>query len=608
MNLKQGSLLKNGEYRIEMVLGQGGFGITYLATHVSLDDKVAIKEFFMKELCNRDEENSEVSVGSIGSMEQVERHRQKFIKEARNIRKLKHRNIVPVIDVFEENGTAYYVMEYFGGGSLADKVKCGPIPEAEALHYIRQVADALEFIHSRKVMHLDVKPGNVLVDEAGNAVLIDFGISKQYDGYGGQTSTTPVGVSPGYAPSEQYMMGGVGLFSPATDIYSLGATLYKLVTGLTPPEANYVDDEGLPSLPTTLSPAVCRAIEAAMQPRRKERPQSIGEFLEILFPSSPVLKDSETEEAIQGEVLQEYEEDAVAVATPVGEDTVAPISAMEETIATVEPIPSATTGHVPSQKPVRKSSKAPWIIAACVAVVTLIAVLLLSGGDESGVGNDATVAEDKTIEANNYFESAIAALDEGDMEKMFEYGLKSAKLGNSDAAYLVACCYDEGVGTDKSEKEALFWLESSSDAGNAEALNLLAAWYDNGYIVEKSAEKAFKLYKSAAAKGSAEGQCNLACCYIEGVVTEESPEDAIYWLKEAVAQDYAHAQYMYGLCFYYGYGVDESETEGEKWLRKAAEQGHEDAIKTLEEFNSASYTNDYDFDFSDMMNMSQSSK
>ena len=101
MNLKQGSLLKNGEYRIEMVLGQGGFGITYLATHVSLDDKVAIKEFFMRELCDRNYATSQVSVGSVGSREIVERFRNKFIKEAQNIAQLKHRNIVSVIDIFE---------------------------------------------------------------------------------------------------------------------------------------------------------------------------------------------------------------------------------------------------------------------------------------------------------------------------------------------------------------------------------------------------------------------------------------------------------------------------------------------------------------------------
>ena len=282
MELKIGYLLKRGEYRIERVLGQGGFGITYLAEQVSLDRKVAVKEFFMKELCNREGDTSHVTVPSIGSREMVDRFRDKFIKEARALAKLRHRHIVRIIDVFEENNTAYYVMEHIGGGSLGDKVKSGALPEEDAVRYIRQVASALDFVHSRRMMHLDVKPANVLLSDDNDAVLIDFGLAKQYDDAGEQTSSTPVGISHGYAPMEQYKRGGVGTFSPATDIYSLGATLYKLVTGLTPPEANDVANDGLPELPQHLSSNVRAAIEAAMQFRLKERPQSIGEFLEIV--------------------------------------------------------------------------------------------------------------------------------------------------------------------------------------------------------------------------------------------------------------------------------------------------------------------------------------
>ena len=279
MHLQTGTYLQGGRYRIEKVLGQGGFGITYSGIQTNLEAKVAIKEFFMKDLCNRDSDTSQVSVGSVGSCEIVERFRQKFIKEARNIFRLKHKHIISVIDVFEENGTAYYVMEHIGGGSLADKVRAGALPESVAVRYIRQVASALDFVHSRRMMHLDVKPANILLDENDNAVLIDFGLAKQYDSEGRQTSSSPVGISHGYAPLEQYKRGGVSEFSPATDIYSLGATLYKLVTGSTPPEASDVNDDGLPALPLEITTPVREAIEAAMQPRRKDRPQSIEEFL-----------------------------------------------------------------------------------------------------------------------------------------------------------------------------------------------------------------------------------------------------------------------------------------------------------------------------------------
>ena len=209
MNLKQGTILQGGKYRIERELGHGGFGITYLATQVGLNRKVAIKEFFMNEYCNRDAETSHVSVPSEGSKELVAKFRKKFIKEAQNIAGLKHPHIISIHDVFEENGTAYYVMEYLDHGSLADVVKRqGRLSEADALRYIRQIADALLYIHERNMNHLDVKPGNILIVETDHAVLIDFGLSKRYDDEGNQTSTTPVGISHGYAPLEQYKKSG----------------------------------------------------------------------------------------------------------------------------------------------------------------------------------------------------------------------------------------------------------------------------------------------------------------------------------------------------------------------------------------------------------------
>ena len=282
-HLLNSSLLQGGKYRIKKVLGQGGFGITYQATQVALNRKVAIKEFFMKEYCNRDEETSRVSIGSEGSKELVEKFRAKFIKEAQNIAGLSHPHIIRIHDIFEENGTAYYVMEHIGNGSLADYVKSsGQLDEAEALHYIRQIADALEYIHERSMNHLDIKPSNILLDEKRNAVLIDFGLSKRYDEEGNQTSTTPVGISHGYAPIEQYKKGGVGTFSPATDIYSLGATLYKLLTGNTPPDATDLMDDELPTLPSHISTGTASAIAKSMQAGRKSRPQSIAEFLTLL--------------------------------------------------------------------------------------------------------------------------------------------------------------------------------------------------------------------------------------------------------------------------------------------------------------------------------------
>ena len=298
MHLQAGALLKNGEYKIEKVLGQGGFGITYLAEQTSLGRKVAIKEFFMKEHCERDSGTSYISVPSSGSRELVDRFRQKFIKEARNIASLEHKHIVPIIDVFEENGTAYYVMKYFSGGSLSFN---SAIPEDVALRYTKQLASALRFIHQKRMMHLDIKPSNILLDDEDNVVLIDFGLAKQYDNAGQQTSTTPVGISHGYAPIEQYRSGGVSAFSPATDIYSLGATLYKLLTGTTPPEAMDIVATGVPACPANVSAETWNAVKSAMQPTASSRPQSVDEFL-MLVESGKMQDESDGETELNGNV------------------------------------------------------------------------------------------------------------------------------------------------------------------------------------------------------------------------------------------------------------------------------------------------------------------
>ena len=285
--LRADSTLQSGKYRIIKKLGQGGFGITYLAENTLLEGKVAIKEFFFKEYCERDDATCHVTIPTTGNREIVERFKQKFIKEAKTIFRLNHPNIVRIHDVFEENGTAYYVMEYIEGESLGDMVKRrGAIPEAEALDYVKDVASALEYIHSKNINHLDIKPGNLMKrKEDGKVLVIDFGVAKQYDLATSQgTTTTPVGISHGYSPAEQYRKNGVQSFSPQSDVYALAATLFKLLTGSTPPEAMEIQDEGLPVAELQakqISRPVISAIAMAMKGRH-ERTQSVAEFMSNL--------------------------------------------------------------------------------------------------------------------------------------------------------------------------------------------------------------------------------------------------------------------------------------------------------------------------------------
>ena len=317
-SLPIGSTLMQGKYRIVAVLGQGGFGITYKGEHTMLGTTVAIKEFFMKGACERDENSTHVTTSQSNS-ELASRFRTKFLKEAKTLAALKHPNIIRVFDVFEDNGTAYYVMDYIEGNNLSDIVEGkGRLSEPLALKYIRQVANALDYLHQKKLLHLDVKPANILLDKnTGNAILIDFGVSKQYDQDGQQTSTTPPAISKGYSPVEQYAQGSnVKTFSPATDIYSLAATLYKLVTGNTPPESNLLlnEDEQLPPYPSNVSEATRNAIAECLQTRKK-RPQSISEFLQLLD-SEPV-SNIDTPEEEDTILKSQYKKSQEVLTTPI---------------------------------------------------------------------------------------------------------------------------------------------------------------------------------------------------------------------------------------------------------------------------------------------------
>ncbi|MDE6256794.1 MAG: serine/threonine protein kinase [Muribaculaceae bacterium] len=284
MQLKENARLQSGKYRIIRVLGQGGFGITYLAEHTMLDKLVAIKEFFPKEYCDRDVSTSHLTIGTRNSLEIVEMLKGKFIKEARNISRLHHPNIITIHDIFEENETAYYVMEYVEGSSLSDKVKNnGAMSETEALGYISKIAKAVGYMHSMSMNHLDLKPANIMVRESdGEPILIDFGLSKQYDASGDQTSTTPIGISHGFAPIEQYRPGGVSVFTPQTDIYALGATLFNLLSGQLPPHYSDILEDGLPELPISVSSQTVDAVEHAMEIKKNKRPSSIEEFIKEL--------------------------------------------------------------------------------------------------------------------------------------------------------------------------------------------------------------------------------------------------------------------------------------------------------------------------------------
>lgn len=301
MNLPNGHLLQNRKYRLTHVVGQGGFGITYkgvwftevkgpLGT-IKTEVPICVKEYFFKDYCYRDPDSFEVKVHSETGRALFEKFKEKLIKEAKILSDVHHPHIVNVLEVFEENNTAYIAMEYISGNSLKYMMdKEGVLPEARVLRYVHQIGEALQFVHEKNVLHLDIKPSNILIDQSGKARLIDFGVSKRYDIEQQETSTTMLTLSKGFASIEQYDNEGTQNFSPCPDIYSLGATMYNLLTGKIPTESILRATRPLPA-PRELNPAISPKTEAAiikaMEIVPADRFQSVSEMLAALdFPEA----------------------------------------------------------------------------------------------------------------------------------------------------------------------------------------------------------------------------------------------------------------------------------------------------------------------------------
>ena len=291
--LPPGALL-NGRYyryRIERVLGQGAFGITYMASVQmtgslgALDTNVivAIKEFFMGI------NEREGLIVSGGRSEMLSRYRHKFIEEAAKLGQLNHPNIVKVLESFEANNTAYYVMDFIDGGSLNEYIaRRGRLSDGETVRLTRQIGEAVQFMHDHRMLHLDLKPSNIMLRRSGEVVLIDFGLAKQFSQNGLPETSTSIGLGTvGYAPSEQacYKPDSSKGLPVTMDIYALGATMFKMLTGTTPPDASSILNYGFPHDEMTalgVDANLVQCVEKAMAPQIKDRYQSIRLFLSSL--------------------------------------------------------------------------------------------------------------------------------------------------------------------------------------------------------------------------------------------------------------------------------------------------------------------------------------
>ena len=316
--LKVGTILR-GTYRIDSYLSSGGFGNTYVATNVEFDERVAIKEFFMKGVTQRDDNQTTVSVSNSENTNSFLEQKEKFKKEARRLRKLQNDHIVKVHDMFDENGTAYYVMDYVDGENLSERLKRTgrPMTESEVRLILPQILDALKAVHNEGFCHLDIKPSNIMLDKGGKIKLIDFGASKQLGANGTLTTNAPTAFAqtPGYAPREQ-MEQNLDKIGPWTDIYALGATLYNLLTNNKPPLPTDIDDDMSEdkhhALPFPESVGELKFLVLQMlNTNRMQRPQSVDGII-----------NSEKSRKVTSQDAPQYETTALKAASYEDEETI----------------------------------------------------------------------------------------------------------------------------------------------------------------------------------------------------------------------------------------------------------------------------------------------
>lgn len=388
--LPVGTLLFHGTYRVVRHLASGGFGNTYEAVDTQLGDSVAIKEFFPKQLCGRSSEGGTVTLLSTDCGELFTQLRAKFKKEATRIRKLNHPHIVRVLAYFEEQGTAFYAMDFLRGESLSARMKRTgrPLTEAEVQRYLPQVLSALKEMHAKELWHLDLKPGNIMINERDEAVLIDFGASKQLRSEEGHTLTTSLNCAytPGYAPMELVDQ-SLEDFGPWTDLYSLGATLFSLFTLQSPPTYSQILKGSALVLPDHVSAPMQQLITWLMQPLMDKRPQSVSEVEAWLAEASGAVAEpqvNKTTSTPQPETVRPESVSTVRVDLP-EQTTVrkargttlpggAPVVEKEETKAE-KPAPAA---------PKKSSNTWKWVlgIAMVIAVITGVVVYESNGGGE----------------------------------------------------------------------------------------------------------------------------------------------------------------------------------------------------------------------------------
>lgn len=568
-------------YKIKRVLGQGSFGIAYLAEmaykiqiegeYVTKTKDVALKEFFMRDINGRDG----TTVTDTGESRLFSDYKAQFEQEARNLRFMVHPNIIHVHDFFEANATVYYAMEYMPKGSLDDKIaQNGKITENEALRIARQIASAISRMHEYKMLHLDLKPGNILMNEEDEAILIDFGLSKKYDEDGNPESSTTIGKgTPGYAPIEQASYQDGKDFPVTMDIYALGATLYKMLTGKRAPIASDILNDGFPAYELQeagVSSESIALIGKAMRPMKSERTQTVEEFISGCMPD----RDPEKSEALYDKAMSVWGGDVKLLKESFKADYMNADAAFEianayedgrggvnkdVAAATEWYLTAAKLGHSQAQSDIGEI----YTQGDYVPVNYQIALKWLRQAAANGFYH-----AQKTL-ADMYFDGRGVPQDYVEAARWYTEAANQSD-DNSPAIYAIGYMYIEGLGVPRDYAKARYWFEKVAMQYEDQAETTKTPALDAAIMIPDC-------------------MFYLGWIYHEGLGVNQDYAKALYWFKKAACYNHAAALFNISTIYSHGEGIPVDHREALIWLQRAADQDMPNALYNLGVYNELGY-------------------
>ncbi len=633
--LRPGTILQ-GRYVVGKLLGKGGFGITYIGYDMSLDIRVAIKEYYPEGLVGRNAKQSSELIwySSKTDARHAKNSRESLLKEARSMAKIdSFQTVARVRDVFMANETAYLVMDYIDGVTLKKEVMERGILNYDRMRtYLLPIMRDLAEIHEAGIIHRDISPDNIMLEPSGKVRLLDLGAAKDLyktaaaSGEDVPESTQMV-LKHGFSPLEQYKMhGDIG---PWTDVYALTATIYYLVSGrVLPTPMDRLDEEPEKMVQDMISrlsmPEKAKeGMRKGLAILKKDRIKSMRELAEYFTEAAPQPAPKPQPQP-QPQPKPQPQPEPKPVSEPKRE-------AQPESKMQSEPRAAAKPQLAPEEqfKPplemkVDRGDDFKKGIVLFVGGILLVGVGLglRSADKKNGIptakvqtekkGTNRSITEDAketTVYAEDYeetqeytgdYKSTVEAnetdveeilnlataymLGDGvskDYKKAAELYQQAADVGNTDAKFLLGLLYERGVGVTQDYKRAAELYQQAANAGNADAMDGLGWLYEAGEGVEQDYKKAAELYQQAANAGNADAMDGLGRLYEAGEGVEQDYKKAAEWYQKAAEAGNAAAMNNLGALYGSGNGVEQNYKKALKWYQKAAEAGDAAAMCNL---------------------------